>query len=56
MSITPDEIKWYYPAEVNESPENGGRMTCNEIVDRERNNVWPNISNNERLAGSVRVI
>ena len=54
MAIQANEIKWYRSELVNDTASNGGRLTANECLDNVKNNVWPDVSQAERLAGSVK--
>ncbi|MBF0098560.1 MAG: hypothetical protein HQM04_06970 [Magnetococcales bacterium] len=54
MAIQASEIKWYKSLVVNDSGSNGGVLSANECVDGVKNNVWPDVSQAERLAGSVK--
>ncbi|MBF0182792.1 MAG: hypothetical protein HQM06_00180 [Magnetococcales bacterium] len=54
MAIQASEIKWYKPLVVNDGSSNGGALSANECVDGVKNNVWPDVSQAERLAGSVK--
>ncbi|MEO5352697.1 MAG: hypothetical protein H7835_05720 [Magnetococcus sp. XQGC-1] len=54
MAIQANEIKWYKSAVVNDSSGNGGTLTANESVDGIKNNVWPDVSQAERVTGSVK--
>ena len=54
MSIQSSEIKWYKPAVVNDTTANGGAISSDEIVDGVKNNVWPDVPQAERTAGSVK--
>ena len=54
MVIQASELKWYKSAVVNDTPNNGGVMSSNEIADGVKNNVWPDASPDERAAGSVK--
>jgi len=52
MTILSAEIKYYKSTVVDDTVNNGGRMSSNEIVDAVKNNVWPDVPQAERLAGS----
>lgn len=54
MAIQSNEIKWYRSAVVNDTAGNGGLLSANECVDGVKNNVWPDVSQSERVAGSVK--
>ena len=54
MAIQASEIKWYKSALVNDTAGNGGNMSADEIVDGVKNNVWPDVPQAERVAGSLK--
>lgn len=54
MAIQGSEIKWYRSRNVNDGPTNGGTMSALEIPDGVKNNVWPDVPQAERNAGSVK--
>ncbi|MEO5332859.1 MAG: hypothetical protein H7839_12620 [Magnetococcus sp. YQC-5] len=54
MTIQTSEIKWYKSQIVNDTSSNGGLMSTNEIADNVKNNVWPDIPQSERTAGSIK--
>ncbi|MBF0262456.1 MAG: hypothetical protein HQL97_11570 [Magnetococcales bacterium] len=54
MAIQASEIKWYRSRVVNDGPTNGGTMSALEIQDGVKNNVWPDVPQAERNAGSVK--
>ncbi|MBF0212196.1 MAG: hypothetical protein HQM00_01385 [Magnetococcales bacterium] len=54
MAIQTSEIKWYQSQVVNDGNSNGGAMSANEIPDGVKNNVWPDVPQAERTAGSVK--
>ena len=54
MAIQASELKWYNASVVNDTSGNGGRMSANEIADGVKNNVWPDVPQAERTAGSVK--
>ncbi|MBF0448587.1 MAG: hypothetical protein HQL67_10325 [Magnetococcales bacterium] len=54
MAIQTSEIKWYKSTIVNDSTSNGGTMSANEIPDGVKNNVWPDVPQAERTAGSTK--
>jgi len=54
MSIIAAELKWYRSKVVTNTDTNGGKMSINEIADGVKNNIFPDISQAERLAGIVR--
>lgn len=52
MPITNTELLLYKAAEFSDSPTNGGRMSANVITSAVKGNVWPDVSQSERTAGS----
>ena len=54
MSIVAAELKWYKSEVVTNTNTNGGVMSNNEIIDGVKNNIFPDVSQAERLAGIVR--
>lgn len=52
MPITNTELLLYKSAEFSDSPTNGGRMSANVITSAVKGNVWPDVSQSERTAGS----
>ncbi|WP_130471748.1 hypothetical protein [Candidatus Magnetaquicoccus inordinatus] len=54
MAIQASEIKWYKSLVVNDGASNGGVLSADECIDGVKNNVWPDVSQAERLAGSVK--
>ncbi|MBF0180714.1 MAG: hypothetical protein HQM03_11895 [Magnetococcales bacterium] len=54
MAIQTSEIKWYKSTIVNDTSGNGGPMSATEIPDGVKNNVWPDVPQAERGAGSVK--
>ncbi len=54
MAIQTSEIQWYKSQVVNDTTSNGGRMSANEIPNGVKNNVWPDVPQAERTAGSVK--
>ncbi|MBF0584045.1 MAG: hypothetical protein HQL80_07400 [Magnetococcales bacterium] len=54
MAIQSNEIKWYKSSSVNDTASNGGTLSANECLDGVKNNVWPDVSQSERVAGSVK--
>lgn len=53
MPIIAAELKWYLPLVINNTGTNGGRMTANEITDAVKNNLWSDVPEAERVAGST---
>ncbi len=54
MSIQASEIKWYKSAVVSDTSGNGGTLSVHECLDGVKNNVWPDVSQAERISGSVK--
>jgi hypothetical protein len=54
MSIQNHELKWYRSLIVSNTSANGGRLSTNQIVTGVRNNVFPDVSEAERVAGITR--
>ncbi len=54
MPIQSTEIKLYKSATANDTPSNGGVMSTNEVADGIKNNVWPDVPQAERTAGSIK--
>ena len=54
MSIVAAELKLYKSATVTDTSANGGKMSNNEIVDGVKNNLLPDVSQAERIAGLTR--
>ncbi|MBF0171737.1 MAG: hypothetical protein HQK87_11755, partial [Nitrospinae bacterium] len=54
MPIQSSELRFYKSATVSDASSNGGRMSANEIPDGVKNNVWPDVPQGERLAGSTK--
>ncbi|MBF0453266.1 MAG: hypothetical protein HQL72_00440 [Magnetococcales bacterium] len=54
MAIQTSEIKWYKPALINDTATNGGTLSNSEIPDGVKNNVWPDVPQVERTAGSIK--
>lgn len=54
MPIQDSEIVFRKPAIVSDGSDNGGVMSTTEIVDNLKNNVWPDVPQAERAAGSIR--
>lgn len=52
MAIEASELKIYQPETINDTTTNGGYMSANEIVSGSSTNLFPNISQAERTAGS----
>ena len=54
MSITSSELVWRRPAEVSDLSTNGGRITSTPILSGVKNNLFPNVPQAERVAGSTK--
>ena len=54
MPIISNEFIFRKPAIVNDSASNGGRMSAVALVDSVKNNVWPDVPQSERTAGSTK--
>ncbi len=54
MSIVGSELVWRTSAEMSDAGTNGGKMTATAIADAVKNNVWPDVPQAERTAGSLK--
>jgi hypothetical protein len=54
MAISANEIKLLKPSTINDTTSNGGVMGTLPIADGVKNNVWPDVPQSERVAGSVK--
>ena len=54
MSISASDIKFYKAANNNDLVSNGGVISTTEITDNSLNNLFPNISSADRIAGKTR--
>lgn len=54
MAITSEQLKIMKSTTVNDGSTNGGRMSANEIPDSVKNNLWPDVPQAERVAGSIK--
>lgn len=54
MSILAAELVWRLPAEVSDAGTNGGRMTGTGITSGVKNNIFPDVPQAERTAGSTK--
>ncbi len=54
MSISASDIKFYKAANNNDTVGNGGIIGTTEIVDNTLNNLFPNVSPDDRIAGKTR--
>ena len=52
MAIVDAELKQYRAAVVNDTSSNGGRLSATELATGVKNNVWPDVPETERTAGS----
>ena len=55
MPIQSNELRFYKATTVNDTASNGGRLSAVEIPDGVKNNVWPDVPQGERLAGSTKL-
>jgi len=54
MSIIDTELIWRKSATNDDTASNGGRMTATEAVSGTKNNIWPDVPQSERTAGSTK--
>jgi hypothetical protein len=54
MSIVASELVWRRPAEVSDAGTNGGRMVATAITTAVKNNIFPDVPQSERTAGSTK--
>ena len=54
MSIIANELVWRKPAEVSDAGSNGGRMAFASINSAVKNNIFPDVPQSERTAGSTK--
>ena len=54
MTISSSELKRYKPATITDTPANGGKMSAVESVSALKNNVFPDVSEDERTTGVTR--
>ena len=54
MAIIASELIWRRAAEVSDAGTNGGRMTATAIPTGVKNNIWPDVPQSERTAGSTK--
>jgi len=54
MSIVANELIWRKAAEASDAGTNGGRMTATAIVSAVKNNLFPDVPQAERTAGSTK--
>lgn len=54
MSIVAAELVWRKPTESSDAGTNGGRMTATAIVTGVKNNLFPDVPQAERTAGSTK--
>lgn len=55
MAIVSTELVWRRSAEVSDAGTNGGRMTSTVIPSGVKNNIWPDVPQSERTAGSTKL-
>lgn len=53
MAITTQDVKLYKSERMDDTPDGGGRMTGNEVIDGELNNVFDDTSRLDRTLGRV---
>ena len=54
MSIAASDISFYKAASNNDTASNGGRISTTEVTDGSLNNLFPNVSSANRVAGITR--
>lgn len=54
MPILNTEVKWYRSKSVSDLSSNGGRMSSSESVTNVKNNIFPDVPQAERTAGSLK--
>ena len=54
MTIASGEILWYKSVNISDLSTNGGGLSSNQIISGVRNNVFPDVSQAERTAGSTK--
>jgi len=54
MSIVASEIVWRTSVEMSDAGTNGGKMTATAIPTGVKNNIWPDVPQSERTAGSIK--
>ncbi len=54
MSIVASELVWRKPAESSDAGTNGGRMSATAITSGVKNNLFPDVPQAERTAGSTK--
>ena len=54
MSIVASELVWRTSVEMSDAGTNGGKMTKTAIADAVKNNLWPDVPQSERTAGSLK--
>ena len=55
MPIFEDNIKLLASERLSDNDDGGGRVTYDQIVDNEENNVFPDVSSDDRAGGRVRI-
>lgn len=53
-SIIASEIVWRKPTVISDASSNGGRMAFTAIANAVKNNIWPDVPQSERTAGSLK--
>ncbi len=53
MPVSDSDLALYYPENISNTAANGGRMSTNICPNSQGNNVWPQVTIAERLAGST---
>lgn len=54
MAISSSDIKFYKSTAVNDTDSNGGKISSTRIVTNTLNNLFPNVTSAERIAGVTR--
>lgn len=54
MSITSSDLKFYKSVTQNDTVSNGGGISATQVTDNVLNNLFPNVSSAERVAGVTR--
>jgi len=54
MSIIQSELLWYKAVVNDDTTSNGGRMTSAISISGVKNNIWPDVSQAERVSGSTK--
>lgn len=53
MTITTNDIKLLKSERLTDTPDGGGRMTANEVIDGQSNNLFPDVSQLDRVYGRI---